>query len=215
MRAIYLHGFASGPGSSKGRFFSDRLSQLGWQVEMPDLTEGAFEHSTLSQQLRVVERLTAREPAVLLGSSLGGYLAALFATRRPQRVSALVLLAPALGFARRWGATLGEQAMNEWRERGVRSVYHYGEERQCDISYDLVRDGLRYEDFPNVTHPALVLHGRRDDTVDHRLSEEFARGRPNVELVLFNSDHQLLDVLEPMWRRVREFLSGGAWPAET
>ena len=53
-----------------------------------------------------------------------------------------------------------------------------------------------------------MIHGRHDQSVDHRLSVRFAEGRPNVELILYDSDHQLLDVLEPMWERVREFVAG-------
>jgi hypothetical protein len=47
-----------------------------------------------------------------------------------------------------------------------------------------------------------------DDAVDYRLSERFAEGRPNVELLLVDSDHQLLDVLDLMWDRVEAFLRG-------
>ena len=50
-----------------------------------------------------------------------------------------------------------------------------------------------------------MLHGRHDESVDYQISERFAQNRPNVELVLYASDHQLLDMLEHMWERVRRF----------
>ena len=53
----------------------------------------------------------------------------------------------------------------------------------------------------------MVAQGRRDESVDYRLSERFAAGRPNVRLVLYDSDHQLLDVLEPIWGEVRRLLA--------
>src|SRR5690348_17748458 len=54
-----------------------------------------FEHLTISGQLGVLERTLQNEPVRLIGSSMGGYLAALYAARHPE-VDRLVLLAPAL-----------------------------------------------------------------------------------------------------------------------
>ena len=201
----YLHGFASGPQSSKARFFKERFAAAGLSLHIPDLTEGDFEHSTITQQLRLVTRTIAGGPAVLLGSSMGGYLAALYAARHAA-VRSVVLLAPAFGLARRWAETLDPESFRLWRERRWREVFHHGEKRERRIGFALIEDGWAYEEFPDVRQPALVLHGRRDDSVDFRLSERFAESRPNVELEIYDSDHQLLDVLEAMWGRVERFL---------
>jgi pimeloyl-ACP methyl ester carboxylesterase len=83
---------------------------------------------------------------------------------------------------------------------------HYGEQRVCPLSIELLDDAVSYEAFPDVRVPTLVLHGRRDAVVDPALSEIFARGRPHVERELLDSDHELRDVLEPMWERIRRFL---------
>ena len=205
-RLIYLHGFASGPESSKGRFFQSKFAETGRELELPGLTEGDFENSTVTQQLRFLEKLAGAGPAVLLGSSMGGYLAALFAARHPERVPGVVLLAPAFGLAERLCDSLDEATARNWREQGWRHVFHYGENRVRRIGYSLIADGLQYEEFPDVRRPALIFHGRKDDSVDYRLSARFAESRPNVQLVLFDSDHQLLNVLEPMWERMREFV---------
>jgi pimeloyl-ACP methyl ester carboxylesterase len=205
-RLIYLHGFASSPQSSKARYFGEKFAALGRSLETPDLTQGDFEHSTLSQQLAFLESFVGNDPAVLMGSSMGGYLAALYAARHSRTVAATVLMAPAFGMAVRWTRSLGFDAMGEWQRLGYREVFHYGENRQARISYNLIADGLQYEEFPDVRCPALVIHGRRDESVDYQLSVRFCEGRSNAELVLYDSDHQLLDMLEPMWERVRTFL---------
>ena len=202
---FYLHGFASGPGSSKGQFFRQRFADLGYELQLPDLTESDFENTTLSRQLALLDRLVGATPAVLIGSSMGAYLAALFAACHPKRVPGVVLLAPAFDLARYWAASLGEDVVREWRERGQRQVYHWGEKRVRNLSYRLLEDALQYEAFPDVRQPALVVHGRSDETVDHRLAVRFAEGRPNAELVLYDSDHQLQNVLEEIWERVRKF----------
>ena len=202
---FYLHGFASGPDSSKGQFFRQRFAELGYELKLPDLTEGDFENTTLSRQLALLDRLVGTAPAVLIGSSMGAYLAALFAARHPKRAPGVVLLAPAFDLARNVAASLGEDAVREWRQRGQRQVYHWGEKQIRNLSCSLLEDALQYEAFPDLRQPVLVVHGRADETVDHRLSVRFAEGRPNAELVLYDSDHQLQNVLQVIWERVRQF----------
>src|SRR4051812_186763 len=107
-RIIYLHGFASSPASGKARYFAQLLRDAGAAVEIPVLDEGDFEHLTLSGQLGVIERAAPGEPVSLIGSSMGGYLAALYAERHPE-VSRLVLLAPAFRFAYRWQERMGAE----------------------------------------------------------------------------------------------------------
>ena len=108
MRYLYLHGFASGPQSRKAQFFRDKLASVGVSLEIPALDQGDFEHLTITNQLDLVTRLLDHQPAVLLGSSMGGYLAALYASTHPE-IDRMVLLAPAFGFGNRWAETFGEQ----------------------------------------------------------------------------------------------------------
>ncbi|MBI4876942.1 MAG: alpha/beta fold hydrolase [Acidobacteria bacterium] len=204
---LYLHGFGSGPSSQKARYFAQQASRLGWEMGAPDLTEGDFEKLTLTRQLAVIERAAGGRPVHLIGSSLGGYLAALYAARHPQ-VRKAVLLAPAFGFARRWPEQLGAARLEEWRRNGWMSVFHHGEQRMLPLGFQLVEDGLRYEDFPEVRQPVLLIHGTRDDVVTPDWSRQFASARPNVELELVDSDHQLLDRLDWVWERTRRFLAG-------
>ncbi len=110
LRVLYLHGFASSPGSRKASFFAERLARLGFEVDVPDLAEGDFKGLTISGQLRAVERLARNERMILIGSSLGGYVASLYAARHPE-VQSLILLAPAFRFFELWRSELrsGEQ----------------------------------------------------------------------------------------------------------
>lgn len=208
MVIAYLHGFASGPGSTKGQFLHARLAALGIELLRPDLTRGDFSHMTIGGELAAVEDLARAHPGplTLVGSSLGGYIAALYAARRPERIERLVLLAPAFDFGRQFTASLEPDALARWRATGWREFHHYGEQRACPLSIGVLDDAATYEAFPDVHVPTLVFHGRRDTVVDPALSETFARGRPHVERELLDSDHELRDVLEPMWERMRTFL---------
>ena len=205
MKLIYLHGFASGPMSSKAQFFRRRFEELGVEMRIPDLSEGNFEGLTLSGQLRVIET-TARggEDVWLIGSSMGGYLAALYAARHAE-VSRLALLAPAFGFARRWPLQLGEEQVAEWRRTGWLPMYHYGEKIESRVGYGLLEDAARYEDYPDVSQPALIFHGRHDEVVPFEYSEQFAARHPQIALRIMDSGHELLNVLEDMWAEMREF----------
>jgi pimeloyl-ACP methyl ester carboxylesterase len=201
----YFHGFASGPSSTKAQLVRSRLAELGHELRIPDLAPD-FTRQTITSQLAIAEQLLGTEPAILMGSSLGGYLAALVAARRPDRVRALVLLAPAVGFAPRWEAQLGPEVMAHWRRHGVMPVMHYGREREELLAVDLLDDARRYPDEPDPAVPALVVAGRFDDAVPLASVEAFAAKRPERELVVYDAGHQLTEVLEPMWERMRTFL---------
>lgn len=209
MLIAYLHGFASGPGSSKGQYFRARLAEFGVDLLVPDLTDGDFSTMTITRELEVVDRIATRHPGgplTLIGSSLGGYIAALYAARRPECVGRVVLLAPAFAFGREFAASLASDALRAWRSQGWLEVFHYGAQRPCPLAIDLLDDAAHYEEFPDVRAPTLVFHGRNDAVVDPALSHTFASLRPNVERVLVDSDHELRNVLEPMWERMRTFL---------
>ena len=201
---VYLHGFASGPTSSKARRFQGALPD----IEIPDLAAGDFERLTISGQLAVLDGVVGKRRVGLVGSSMGGYLAALYAARNPN-VERLVLLAPAFGFSRRWPEKLGVAEMARWRATDAFEVFHYGERRNRVLRYGLIEDAARYEDFPDFHQPALIFHGRRDDIVPVEYSERFASGRSNIKLEVLESGHDLLDVLDGIVERGVEFLRGG------
>ena len=204
-RILYLHGFASGPASNKARFFERTLTAAGARFTALDLARGDFEHLTISGQLQAVHEAAAGEPAALIGSSLGGYLAALYAARHTE-VTRVALLAPGFGFARRWPERLGPEAVAHWRRTGWMEVFHYGEGRNRALSYALIEDGAQYEDYPDFTQPALIFHGAQDDVVPAEFSRRFAAGRSNVKLEIVDSGHELLNVLEAIGAKVTEFL---------
>jgi pimeloyl-ACP methyl ester carboxylesterase len=205
IRILYLHGFASSPASSKARIFGNRLRRAGFAVEIPYLAPD-FEHLTITGQLDVIARAAANEPVMLIGSSMGGYLAALYAARHPE-VARVALMAPAFGFARRWPERLGATALENWKRTGSLEVFHYGEGRTRSVGYELLEDGARYEDYPDVTQPCLIYHGVHDDVVPAQFSRDFAAGRSNVRLELVDSGHDLLNVLDLMADSVEAFLN--------
>jgi uncharacterized protein len=205
-RVIYLHGFASSPQSRKAQFFAEKLRSEGFAVEIPDLAAGDFEHLTISGQLRIVERLLAAGPAIVIGSSLGGYLAALCATRHASQVRKAVLLAPAFGFYDLWARELGQEKLATWRKNGTIATFHYGEGKELALAFDLMEDAQRFEPFPEIRQPGLIFHGVADPLVPIAQSRTYVANRLNIRLLEFRSGHELTDVLDDMWSAAREFL---------
>lgn len=205
MKTIYLHGFASSPLSTKARFFADRFRDFGLELDIPDLAPEGFENLTISGQLQALHRAAGEQQVSLIGSSMGGYLAALYAARH-RSVARLILLAPAFAFSRRWPEALGPAAMDNWQRTGALTVYHYGDRRRRELGYRLVTDGAQYEDFPDFHQPALILHGRQDPVVPLGLSEQFVASHPNATLVALDSGHELTDVLPLLWQQSESFL---------
>ena len=198
---IYLHGFASSPASRKALYFRDSLGEAGIAVSIPALDGGDFERLTISGQLAILEDALqnlgpAALPVTLMGSSMGGYLATLYAARNPDRVKRLILMAPAFGFAPRWQAELGGEAMAAWRETNSLSVFHYGLMRETSLGFELMKDALTYEEYPDATQPAIIFHGTEDEVVPLAFAEEFARLHPEAELHTLESDHELIDSLD-------------------
>lgn len=214
LRVVYLHGFASSPNSRKAQFFAGKCRALGFTVEVPDLAGGRFEQLTISGQLKLLETVCGNEPVMLIGSSLGGYLAALYAARHLE-VDRLVLLAPAFGFHQLWTAELGPDRLAEWRSRGSISVFHYGQEHEMPLGFQLMEDAASFEPFPNFQQPALIFHGNRDESVPVQQSLAFVNDRPNARLVRLESGHDLLDVLGPIWEQCETFVKADSGVLKT
>jgi pimeloyl-ACP methyl ester carboxylesterase len=209
MRHLYLHGFASSAASRKARFFTDKLKAHGIHLESLDLAPD-FQNATITSQLAVIDKAAQGDQVVLIGSSLGGYLAALYAAKHQEIVNRMVLLAPAFDFYQLWEKELGPIKLREWREKRTMPVYHFGQGRQASVSFQLMEDALRYPGFPDFQQPCLLLHGLADEAVPFEKSARFVASHlDSARLIPFNSGHELTDVLNEIWNTSGDFLLAG------
>ena len=211
---FYLHGFASSPGSTKVKYFSDRLREHGITLACPDFNAPDFRTLTITRMLDQLEGDLARAgdaPVILMGSSLGGTVAILAAARLTANVERLVLLAPAVMFAKPGHHLLPPERIDEWRRRGSLPFFHYAANEERELDFAFYEDSLRYDAFNAVVQqPMLIFQGLQDASVDYRTVEQFARSRPNVVLSLLDDDHQLIASLPRMWNDIQPFLGIGA-----
>src|SRR5688500_15564946 len=96
---LYLHGFASGPGSKKGLAFEQHFAARKLRVDRMNLRVPSFEHLRLSAMVDTV-LAALHDRTIVIGSSLGGLTAAR-AAERDSRIRALILLAPAFQLVER------------------------------------------------------------------------------------------------------------------
>ena len=203
-RFLYLHGFASGPESSKGRALAAHFEAKGLHLERLNLRVPSFEHLRLSAMIEETRNRISgqgsgegkgdRDRAVLFGSSLGGLTAARVAEEDP-RVSALVLLAPAFRIIERWRMRLGDDAWGHWRTTGWLATEDYGEKRMSRVDYAFAEEAeaidARSDGWPDVRVPTLIVHGVNDPIVDVNLSRTWAHGKRHVRLVEVDDGHEL------------------------
>jgi len=189
---VYLHGFSSSPGGNKGTFTRRWAEERGIPFHAPDLNLPTFETLTLTAQVVAVEALLRRlpEPPVLVGSSLGGFIATALA-HRGAAIRSMILLAPAIHFARR---RMTSPAWADYRAQGAMEVFHHGAGRPLRLGSDLLRDLPKWLD-DNTWHievPTVILHGRADEAVPLDESAAFRKRNPDAVLHVLEDDHGLL-----------------------
>jgi len=206
---LYLHGFASGPGSAKAVDLARRFAAAGRQLEVADLTPGAFgfERSTPSSMLAIVDALLApaTPPHALVGSSLGGWLSAVTAARNPA-VERLVLLAPAFNLVERWSGRLTAAELAGWKRDGL-EVDHHATGTRRRIGWGFFEDAERHPAYPVVTVPTLVIAGRLDETVPLPDIERFVERTPSARLVVLEDGHGLEGSYARIFEECQSFLA--------
>jgi uncharacterized protein len=205
---LYLHGFASGPSSTKAQALAARFAAAGRDATVPDLTPGpdGFERSSPSSMLAIAEGLldAAPPPHAIIGSSLGGYLAAVAASRRPS-VERLVLLAPAFRLFERWDARLTPADRERWQREGL-EVDHHASGRKRRLGWQFHEDAKNWPAFPEVQIPALVLAGRYDEVVPLADIEPWVARTPTARLVVLDDGHELVASIQRIFEEARAFL---------
>jgi alpha-beta hydrolase superfamily lysophospholipase len=203
---LYLHGFASGPGSKKGVAFAEFFAERGVTVERLNLRVPSFPQLRLSAMIEAVCAAITRERVVLVGSSLGGLTAARVAERDP-RIAALVLLAPAFQLAARWRQQLGAE-WADWERTGWREVIDRTTNAPARVDFGFMRDVETIDvGEPDVRIPTLILHGTGDEVVPVEHSRRFATGRGNVSLVELDDNHDLIETLPHSLAAAEAFLT--------
>jgi hypothetical protein len=201
---VFLGGFNSDMTGTKAEELSAFCAAEGWAFLRFDYSGhgesgGRFADGTIGRWAEdaalVLDRLTDG-PQVLVGSSMGGWIALLLALRRPGRVAALVGIAAAPDFTARIAETLPAEAREAIAREGV---WHrpsaYGDPYL--ITRALLEEGERHMLLRGaipLSAPVRLLHGQRDPDVPWELSLHVAAAveSDDVRVVLVkDGDHRL------------------------
>lgn len=202
---VWLGGFRSDMAGTKAQAIADWALARGRGYVRFDYfghgeSEGDFALGTITRwradALAVLDELTSGE-VVLVGSSMGGWLACLVAAVRAERIRALVLIAPAPDFTEKLMApemTAADRAA--LAETGVwLRPSDYGE--PYPITRALLEDGGRWSILPGpvpVTAPVRILQGGADPDVPWRHALELANELTSDDVVftlIKDGDHRL------------------------
>jgi pimeloyl-ACP methyl ester carboxylesterase len=218
---VWLGGFTSDMTGTKATALEAYCRERGFGCVRFDYqghgaSSGRFRDGTIgrwvSDAVAVVDRLT-EGPAVLVGSSMGGWLMVLAALARPDRVTGLVGIASAPDFTEEllWPC-LGEAGQRELMDREMVPIPNpYGPEPTV-VTRRLIEEGREHlvlrRPIP-VTCPARLLHGLEDAEVPWETSVRLAQalqGRDVVVSLLKGADHRCSDPrsLERIFRAVDE-----------
>lgn len=179
----------------RGRAFA-RFDYFGHGASSGDFCDGTITRWR-EDALAVIDELTDG-PLILVGSSMGGWIACLAALSRPERIKALVLVAPAADFTQKLiEPTLTDAARQAIRETGACTrPSDYGDEG-CPITRALLEDGARWSILGApiaITAPVRILQGGRDPDVPWRHALDLAQaitGDDVVFTLIRDGDHRL------------------------
>lgn len=134
-------------------------------------SSGDFRDGTITRwrddTLAVIDRI-AKGPLVLVGSSMGGWLALLAAQARPKRVKTLLLIAPAVDFPRTLWKRLPQDARRQIKEKGEWLWPSAYDSEPYPITRGLIADGRRHRMLGSpiaLPSPVHILHGMQDPDV--------------------------------------------------
>jgi pimeloyl-ACP methyl ester carboxylesterase len=114
------------------------------------------------------------ERAHILGTSMGGRIAAALALRYPHRVASLILISTVLqslrGVRMPWSRRLMLLLLRVPPIRGPHPYYAVARQREATVAYDCM-DRLQ-----EIQAPTLILHGKDDTIAPYRLACAMHRG---------------------------------------
>ena len=118
-------------------------------------------------------------PAVLVGHSLGGYLALAHAATRPGAVRGVVVLNTGPGYR-------NPVKREEWNDRSRRNAHRFGVPEQV-TTLNLQEDSVVMDRLAEMTTPTLVLAGSSDRPEYTGAGEYLERKMPDARLAVVDS----------------------------
>ena len=201
---VFLPGYMSDMTGSKAEALSDwarakgqaflRLDYSGCGSSGGDFLDGSIGRWT-NDVLALINHVWPDGKVVLVGSSMGGWIALLAGRALQDRLAGVVGVAAAPDFTV-WGLKLGEAERRQLQAQGYFTrPSDYGEPyRYSRTLIDDARTHLLLDGQIGITVPVRLLHGQRDEAVPWRLSLDIAARLQSEEVqvrLIKDGDHRL------------------------
>ncbi len=203
MQCLFAHGFEGHPQGPKKRYLE---SVLGWSVTAPPMHRHGW---TLDGHVRTLLECLDAQPDIqwVVGSSFGGFAAAVALSQRTSRPLKLILLAPAITFADVLSDRLGKLGLDAWKETRRLPYMHHGVGQQIELPYELWSQCDHWRQV-HVVHPCVIIHGVRDDVIPIDGSRSLRDRSPGViQLIETDDSHRLSSSLTHMEQAAKELMT--------
>ena len=203
---VFMGGLMSDMTGTKALFLENLCRDKGWGYVRFDYSghgqsSGVFRKETIGawrrDTLSIIDGLT-KGPLVVVGSSMGGWLALLAALARPDRVKGLIGLAPAPDFTERllWPGMTSAQKQEFEQTGEVRIPSEYGDDPYIftRVLFEEARTHFLLDGAIPLRIPVRLIHGLKDNDVPAWVSEEIMARLEgdDAELTLLEEgDHRL------------------------
>lgn len=203
---VYLYGFRSDMNGEKILYLAELCQKEGFGFLSFDYSghgdsSGEFEAGTIGQwlgdSLEMIDALT-QGPVILVGSSMGGWIAHLVALKRPDRVVSLLGIASAPDFTSElmW-KDFSLQQQTEIMNQGWTILATEYNDQGWKITKNLIEEGKNHLILNgpiNLDIPIRYLHGLQDTVVPPAFSQKLLELVTSTDITLTlvkSGDHRL------------------------
>ncbi|NQU63193.1 MAG: alpha/beta fold hydrolase [SAR324 cluster bacterium] len=167
-KLVFLHGMESSPQGTKSRFIKKHYPDC----LIPGLP------ADIHQRMSIIEALV-KKPVRIVGSSLGGLSALLYAARFRERVKGMILIAPAVGFF--------DETIFDVKNNGLIRRTYIPEGIPCTVII-----GKRDDVIPQADIEAMI---------------ERSPDKDRIKVILRDDDHSLNQSLELLLVEIKEMMA--------
>ena len=226
---VFLSGLKSDKEGTKAIFLSQWAEKnnrdfLRFDYRGHGASSGTFEETSISDWLEdtksIVLSLTSG-PQILVGSSLGGWIALLFAQLYPQKVAGIIGIAAAPDFTAKYAINnLTKDQRQELKTTGKLSFDSEYFEEPLVITQKLIEDGNQHLILTKnqcIDCPVRLFHGSLDEDVPLSTSIDILKSLSSVDMqlqIIKGIDHRFstAECLELIKETVEQMLLGKDHP---
>lgn len=201
---VLLHGLMGG--LSNFSALTDYFSQRGYKVYIPKLP--IYSLPVLTTNVSGIAKFVnsfikdiVKQPATLIGNSLGGHVGLVVSHKFPNQVNSLVLTGSSGLYEKSFGETFPKRGDYEYVKKKSEEVFYdpkVATKEIVDEVYSVLNDRAKAlktvyiarsamkhnmaADLPNIKQPVLLIWGKQDNVTPPEVAVEFNKLLPNATL---------------------------------